>query len=298
MSRRNKNRQNKPKPPKQPKAETLSVKPTKSLRRVNKELPFGLTYFRILGGTGLVATLLGLTIGTSYYWSVVLVYAGATFLMLDFTREPRFGLKSRVLLIVALVVFAGWFTRSIVFNSDKIDASIRAVGTYIPDGTGTVWGIPWQPFYYGVELGLGNVSAPDNYSNVDLLVYSDLPLVEFALTTPGGCEGMSTSRIIDGGELTNLTAQTTQVTRTPNGMAIKCKRIAKGEFLTFLLAMYPLDRNRKHASDLMVPIKPSWVEIKGSFETALGKPHNVLTHIRVPEPERADSIQSRPLQLR
>jgi hypothetical protein len=299
MRKHNKNRQNKPKGTKKPAgSESLTLKAAKISTRVNSELPFGVAYFRTLGGAGLVATLLGLVLGVSYHWAVFLVYAGIAFLILDAAREPRLARKWRILLISPLVIFLGWFTLRIVLNSANIDASVRAVGTYIPDSNGTVWGITWQPFYYGLDLGIGNSSLSEDYSKVDLLVYSDLPLVDFALKTPTGCEGMSISRIFDKGELMDLTAHTTQVTGVPNGMEVKCVRIAKGEYLSFLLAMYPLNRNRKSIYEPLVPIKPSFVEIKGSFETTLGKPHTILAHILVPEPERADSTLSQPSQLR
>jgi hypothetical protein len=242
-----------------------------------------------MGGAGLLATLFGLAFGVSYHWSVFLIYAGCALLALDLAYEPRLKKKWRVSLAAPFLVVLFYFTLRIVLHSAAMETSVRAVGAYKADSAGIVWGVPWQPYYYGVDLTIGNPSSSEDYSNVEFIVYADLPLVEFALKTPRGCQGMSLSRVIGSGDLTNVTAQTTQVIGVPNGMEVKCTRIAKKEFLPFLLAIYPLDRHRKSIYEPLVPIKPSFVEIKGSFETSLGKPHKIFAHIPVPEPERADS---------
>lgn len=260
---------------------------------VAKEPPSAIISIRTLGGFGVLATLVGYFIDKSFFLSTSIVYSTAALLGAEIWYQLRNHVRWMVLMMLVLAAATGYFTYTMFLKSRLVDASTRAFGVYVPDSKGQVWGIPWQPYYYGLQLDIGNPSESEEYDDAEFRVWSDLPLVDFALKTPAPCQNMRLEHMIDGGELTDLTTGTTYVGGlVPNGMVVRCGKLNRHEHLSFLLALYPLNVNRKYDTEPLMPIKPRVIDIEGIFYTAFRNQHRFTRSVVVPDPETADSVRS------
>lgn len=236
------------------------------LSRRNKETHSAIAYLRNIGGGLSVIGVVGVfPFPQFYWWFVGCIYLGLFLLAVEAFLE-NWTLISRVAVALTWIALAVLYTFQVVLAPAPFNVVVVGRNGDYRDSAGKIADVQWSDDYYEVDVSI--VDPTDTpYTDIDLLLTSDLPIAEIGQTTKNQTVTI-TPVIVDATEAESdkdghiLRSGPLEI-HSINQWRLQCDRIPKRDRLGFVLAV--VNPDKQHPGRRLPKRSPDHIWLIGDY---------------------------------